>query len=502
MTTNPTPDLCPNCQHPRHLPGAECSTHVNHGPSRFHLCLCLARPGAALPCPPLMTCQGGTLGYADIWYLQQGHTLTSGDGEISPEVLGVASVGFPSSGDEQPAAVSSPPAADRATLRAAVDRALRISERDPNYEMTTDPYADGWTECRETFRDALLAALPPAARAAVLREVADWLKAWRPEFFERWAVVEQDRYEGGVDDAAAELRRMADEAQQPEPTTADKAAALGMTDAEYRAHSQRAAVDAIRAAIPGLYATVGLRVEDVLADAPAVGARQPDTETREADPDCERCDGSGLDPDAYFVEGDVWTHAPCSECLPEDDDALEPAPERVKHSGPNTRFCVLCLSGEHERVDDDQPAGGAGGVAGETGQATAAELAHAIDNSTPYPVELDPALCTFMAERLLEMLTVSKRPAHAVWQPEEPPGPSPEPMDPETLSARLRCPQCGEDITDYDEDDHVFRTGDERPYCSGECIIAMHRAIGTREKAHAEGEHAFCGDECAEADRG
>jgi hypothetical protein len=26
--------------------------------------------------------------------------------------------------------------------------------------------------------------------------------------------------------------------------------------------------------------------------------------------------------------------------------------ERVKHSGPDTKFCVLCLSGEHERVED------------------------------------------------------------------------------------------------------------------------------------------------------
>lgn len=65
-------------------------------------------------------------------------------------------------------------------------------------------------------------AVPPAPadRAAVLREVADWLKAWRPEFFERWAVAEQDRYEGGVDDAAAELRRMAAEApRDPEAPT-------------------------------------------------------------------------------------------------------------------------------------------------------------------------------------------------------------------------------------------------------------------------------------------
>ncbi|GHB14615.1 hypothetical protein GCM10018777_56640 [Streptomyces albogriseolus] len=30
----------------------------------------------------------------------------------------------------------------------------------------------------------------------------------------------------------------------------------------------------------------------------------------------------------------------------------KPTAERVKHSGPDTKFCVLCLSGEHEGVDD------------------------------------------------------------------------------------------------------------------------------------------------------
>lgn len=29
------------------------------------------------------------------------------------------------------------------------------------------------------------------------------------------------------------------------------------------------------------------------------------------------------------------------------------ASDRVKHSGPDTKFCVLCLSGEHERVEDE-----------------------------------------------------------------------------------------------------------------------------------------------------
>jgi hypothetical protein len=37
------------------------------------------------------------------------------------------------------------------------------------------------------------------------------------------------------------------------------------------------------------------------------------------------------------------------------------------------------------------------------------------------------------------------------------------------------CPQCGDSLTGYDEDDLVWRTNDARPYCSGECVIAMHR---------------------------
>ncbi|MDX3637792.1 hypothetical protein PV728_47990 [Streptomyces europaeiscabiei] len=42
--------------------------------------------------------------------------------------------------------------------------------------------------------------------------------------------------------------------------------------------------------------------------------------------------------------------------------------------------------------------------------------------------------------------------------------------------APLLCPRCGTDISDYGENDFVFRTGDERPYCSGECVVAAHRA--------------------------
>ncbi|WP_405749264.1 hypothetical protein OG232_04195 [Streptomyces sp. NBC_01411] len=65
-------------------------------------------------------------------------------------------------------------------------------------------------------------------------------------------------------EVAADLRNMADKAQQP---IADKAAALGLTATEYRARSHRSALDAVRAAMPGLYASVALRLEDALAEA-------------------------------------------------------------------------------------------------------------------------------------------------------------------------------------------------------------------------------------------
>lgn len=55
---------------------------------------------------------------------------------------------------------------------------------------------------------------------------------------------------------------------------------------------------------------------------------QPDPTTNRTtapagDEDCERCEGSGLDPDAYFKNGDTYTHAPCSECQPEDDETAQ-----------------------------------------------------------------------------------------------------------------------------------------------------------------------------------
>ncbi|MFD5798643.1 hypothetical protein ACFWIO_34955 [Streptomyces diastatochromogenes] len=57
---------------------------------------------------------------------------------------------------------------------------------------------------------------PPTTRAAVLLAAADLLEAWQPEFSERWAVAERQRYEDGVDAAADRLRRLAAETQQQE----------------------------------------------------------------------------------------------------------------------------------------------------------------------------------------------------------------------------------------------------------------------------------------------
>lgn len=38
------------------------------------------------------------------------------------------------------------------------------------------------------------------------------------------------------------------------------------------------------------------------------------------------------------------------------------------------------------------------------------------------------------------------------------------------------CPRCGDSVAAFADDDLVYRTGDPRPYCSGECVTAVHRA--------------------------
>ncbi|MER5312721.1 hypothetical protein ABT034_33665 [Streptomyces sp. NPDC002773] len=72
QTTTPEPKpTCAWCGHAAHRPGTECEDGVAHGPKRWHRCLCLNLVGADHACHPKMTCQGGTLGYSDVWHVQR-----------------------------------------------------------------------------------------------------------------------------------------------------------------------------------------------------------------------------------------------------------------------------------------------------------------------------------------------------------------------------------------------------------------------------------------------
>jgi hypothetical protein len=161
VTTDP--QTCPNCHHDQHLPGTDCDAAIGHGPNRWHRCLCLARPGAALSCPPQMTCQGGTLGYADIWYLQHGHTLVTADGAISPEAVvqtGVMSVGFPSGAPEPtPVAPAAAPPTGQTGLRDRIAEALiawTYRGKDPEHGGILETVrANAYSRA-----DAVLAVLP------------------------------------------------------------------------------------------------------------------------------------------------------------------------------------------------------------------------------------------------------------------------------------------------------------------------------------------------------
>lgn len=58
---------------------------------------------------------------------------------------------------------------------------------------------------------------------------------------------------------------------------------------------------------------------------------------------------------------------------------------------------------------------------------TVNQVMHALDNSTPYPVELTSDVLRYMAERMLEMTEMRKKARHEVWQEDEEVGVGPEP---------------------------------------------------------------------------
>lgn len=95
-----------------------------------------------------------------------------------------------------------------------------------------------------------------------------------------------------------------------------------------------------------------------------------------------------------------------------------PLPERLE------RECHRCDYQWDEALPADDRADGGLSVT---------ELAHALDNATPYRIELHPEVAQFMAERLFTMCAFYPIPECVVWQPEEPPPPAVDPLAPETV---------------------------------------------------------------------
>lgn len=137
------PAVCPGCQHTQHDPGTECEHRVEHdGGRRMHLCLCLNQPNADRSCPTQMNCQGGPLGYSDVYYLQRGHSLQGVHGErITPAVL-----------TELPASM------ERDQLRATVARIARMVDA---WEQRL-PETIRTATAVDAIRQTLPTTLPPA----------------------------------------------------------------------------------------------------------------------------------------------------------------------------------------------------------------------------------------------------------------------------------------------------------------------------------------------------
>ncbi|WP_097865886.1 hypothetical protein [Streptomyces sp. rh34] len=118
-------------------------------------------------------------------------------------------------------------------------------------------------------------------RATTLREGAGLIEQALIHSVTPAASERDETWDQAVRAAAAELRDVAGEAAagEQQPTTADRATALGMTPTEYRQNSHTTAVHQIRDAAKGLFAGTALRVMDALATTPAAPAA-PEEPTR------------------------------------------------------------------------------------------------------------------------------------------------------------------------------------------------------------------------------
>jgi len=224
--TNQT-DTCRGCQHEPHTTGTECETPVRHGPNHFHLYLCLNRLGADRSCPPQMSCQGGTLGYSDVYHLQHGRTLAGADAAVS-------SVGQAPATDQTDLRDRIASAIEDAPYRPGTRRSLQLADAVlAVLSATTDQPAapvckdaegchrvvacDPGCGARDLLAEATRPLPAPVDRAAVLREAADIAEAQRqfePAYGARKSAQISENV--GILRVAAELRRMADETQPAE----------------------------------------------------------------------------------------------------------------------------------------------------------------------------------------------------------------------------------------------------------------------------------------------
>jgi hypothetical protein len=93
------------------------------------------------------------------------------------------------------------------------------------------------------------------------------------------------------------------------------------------------------------------------ADPAAVVSGRAADETRDGQPDvCGTC-YAALCVTCHACRCDREADWPCRQ--PHCPAGAFTQQQRVQHSGPHAKFCVLCLSGEHDRVDDVPAVGGA-----------------------------------------------------------------------------------------------------------------------------------------------
>lgn len=107
-------------------------------------------------------------------------------------------------------------------------------------------------------------------------------------------------------------------------------------------------------------------------------------------------------PKCLHAEAFTWYRSPLAPRLlqPDWNGTLRrgPRPERLE------RECSRCTYKWDEALVVDRPG------------MTIDALVHALDNATPYPVELDREVLEHVAHQLLAMLYLTARPDHPLWQ--------------------------------------------------------------------------------------